>query len=160
MRVGALIRRELGNDALDRWYAAVGHAFFFDGLKTHVPEVHGRVIADAGFDAALVDRAIADDSTLVEVRDEHLDAVARYGAHGVPTLVLEMGYTVYGPVVVPAPTGADAVALWELVGSMPRFPNLYELRHPKTTDDLVNVANHFRTYLTTRDWHTVENPAP
>ena len=24
MRVGALIRRELGNDALDRWYAAVG----------------------------------------------------------------------------------------------------------------------------------------
>jgi 2-hydroxychromene-2-carboxylate isomerase len=160
MRVGALIRRELGNDALDRWYAAVGNAFFFDGLKTHVPEVHGRVIAGAGFDASLVDRAIADDSTLTEVRDEHLDAVARYGAHGVPTLVLEQGYTVYGPVVVPAPTGADAVALWELVCSMARFPNLYELRHPKTMDDLVNVADHFRTYLTTRDWNTVENPAP
>ena len=160
MRVGALIRRELGDDALDRWYAAVGHAFFFDGLKTHVPEVHARVIADAGFDAAFVDRAIADDSTLVEVRDEHLDAVARYGAHGVPTLVLEQGYAIYGPVVVPAPTGTDAVALWELVRSMQRFPQLYELRHPKTTSDLVNVADHFRTYLTTRDWQTVENPAP
>ena len=48
MRVGALIRRDLGNDALDRWYAAVGRAFFFDGLKTHVPEVHAGVIADAG----------------------------------------------------------------------------------------------------------------
>jgi 2-hydroxychromene-2-carboxylate isomerase len=160
MRVGALIRRELGNDALDRWYAAVGHAFFSDGEKTHVPEVHARVIAGAGFDPAFVERAVADASTLVEVRDEHLDAVARYGAHGVPTLVLESGYAIYGPVVVPAPSGDDAVALWELVRSMQRFPQLYELRHPKTMDDLVNVAEHFRTYLTTRDWQTVENPAP
>ncbi len=101
-------------------------------MKTHIPEVHAQVIADAGFDPALVDRAIADDSTLTEVRDEHQDAVARYGAHGVPTLVLENDYAVYGPVVVPPPTGADAVALWDLVRSMARFPHLYELRHPKT----------------------------
>jgi 2-hydroxychromene-2-carboxylate isomerase len=160
MRVGALIRRDLGNDALDRWYAAVGKAFFFDGLKTHVPEVHAGVIAGAGFDASFVDRAVADDTTLTEVREEHQDAVARYGAHGVPTLVLEHEYALYGPVVVPAPTGDDAVALWELVGSMQRFPQLYELRHPKTTGDITNVARHFRTYLTTRDWQTVENPAP
>ncbi len=160
MRVGALVRRELGNEALDRWYEAVGHAFFYDGVKTHVPEIHARVIADAGFDPAFVERAVADDSTLTEVRDEHLDAVERYGAHGVPTLVLDQGYAVYGPVVVPAPTGDDAEALWELVRSMPRFPQLYELRHPKTHADLVSVADHFRTYLTTRDWQTVENPAP
>ena len=66
----------------------------------------------------------------------------------------------YGPVVVPAPTGDDAVALWDLVRSMQRFPHLYELRHPKTHDDLVHVAEQFETYLTTRDWNTVENPAP
>src|SRR5258707_4282524 len=96
MRVGALIRRELGNEAVDRWYAAVGHAFFFDGVKTHIPEVHAQVIDAAGFDPAFVDRAVADESTLAEVRDEHLDAVARYGAHGVPTLVLESGYAIYG----------------------------------------------------------------
>jgi len=160
MRVGALIRRELGNDAVDRWYATVGNAFFHDGLKTHVPEVHARVIAGADFDPAYVDRAIADETTSSEVRDEHQDAVAHYGAHGVPTLVLGDGYAVYGPVVVPPPTGEDAVALWELVRSMQRFPHLYELRHPKTMDDLTNVAQQFRTYLTTRDWQTVENPAP
>ncbi len=94
MRVGALIRRELGNDALDRWYAAVGRAF------------------------------------------------------------------VFGPVVSPAPEGDEAVALWELVKGMSRFPHLYELRHPKTTGDLLHIGDQFRTYLTTRDWHTVENPAP
>src|SRR4051794_1644408 len=125
MRVGALIRRELGNDAVDRWYDAVGNAFFADGVKTHVPEEHAAIIAGAGFDPAFVERAIDDDSTLTEVRDEHVDAVARYGAHGVPTIVFAASeYAVYGPVVVPAPEGDDAVALWDLVKSMPRFPHL------------------------------------
>ncbi|HET9728610.1 MAG TPA: DsbA family protein [Acidimicrobiia bacterium] len=160
MRVGAQIRRELGNDALDTWYATVGHAFFTEGRKTHVPAMHAEIIAEAGFDPAVVDRALADDTTLDEVRQEHMDAAAQYGAHGVPTLILESGYAVYGPVVVPAPEGDDAVALWEVVRGMQRFPHLYELRHPKTTDDIVHVAEQFRTYLTTRDWQTVENPAP
>lgn len=161
MRVGALIRRELGNDALDRWYSAVGDAFFCDGIKTHVPDEHAALIARVGFDASYVERAIADAATLAEVRDEHLDAAARYGAHGVPTIVFHPNeYAVYGPVVVPAPEGDDAMALWELVRSMRRFPHLYELRHPKTVDDLVHVGEQFRTYLSTRDWNTIENPAP
>ncbi len=171
MRVGVLIRRELGNDALDRWYDAIGHAFFYDGVKTHVPEQHAKVIDAAGFDPVFVERALADDTTLDEARIEHQAAVANHGAHGVPTIVFTPrperpdgaendGYAVYGPVVVPAPTGDDAVALWELTKSMSRFPHLYELRHPKKTDDLLHVAEHFHTYLTTRDWQTVENPAP
>jgi hypothetical protein len=118
------------------------------------------VIADAGFDPSLVERALADPTTLDEPRAEHEDAVARYGAHGVATLVLPGEYAVYGPVVVPAPVGDDARALWDLVRGMARFPHLYELRHPKTLDDLLHVGEQFRTYLTTRDWQTVENPAP
>jgi 2-hydroxychromene-2-carboxylate isomerase len=160
MRVGVLIRRELGNDALDRWYETIGRAFFHDGTKTHVPETHAQVIAAAGFDPTFVERAIADDTTLAEARAEHEDAVACYGAHGVPTIVFESGYAVYGPVVVPAPEGEDADALWELTRAMQRFPHLYELRHPKTLDDVLHVGEQFRTYLTTRDWQTVENPAP
>jgi hypothetical protein len=122
--------------------------------------VHAEVIAEVGFDPGLVDRAIADDTTTADVRADHEHAVTSYGAHGVPTIVFASGYAVYGPVVVPAPTGAEALALWDLVRAMQRFPHLYELRHPKTTDDLLHVAEHFRTYLTTRDWQTIENPAP
>jgi 2-hydroxychromene-2-carboxylate isomerase len=160
MRVGVLIRREAGNDELDRWYDTIGNAFFYDGEKTHVPEVHQKVISAAGFDDTLVERALADDTTLDEARIEHQDAVARYGAHGVPTIVFESGYAVYGPVVVPAPTGDDALALWQLVEGWQRFPHLYELRHPKTHTDMVHIAEQFNTYLTTRDWNTIENPAP
>jgi hypothetical protein len=118
------------------------------------------VIEAAGFDPSFVERAIGDDSTLAEARGEHEDAVARHGAHGVPTIVFESGYAVYGPVVVPAPEGEDADALWGLTRAMQRFPHLYELRHPKTTVDMLHVGEQFRTYLTTRDWQTVENPAP
>ena len=119
------------------------------------------MIERAGFDPSYVERAIADAATLAEVRDEHVEASIHYGAHGVPTIVFHPSeYAVYGPVVVPAPDGDDAVALWDLVKSMQRFPNLYELRHPKTTDDLRHVSEQFRTYLSTRDWNTIENPAP
>jgi 2-hydroxychromene-2-carboxylate isomerase len=159
MRVGSLIRRELGNDELDRWYATMGSAFFNDGLKTHVRAVHEEVLFANGFDPTLVDRAIADPETIADVRADHDHAASEWGAHGVPTIV-RAGYACYGPVVVPAPTGDDAVALWELVRNMARFPYLYELRKPKTHDDLVHVAQSFKTYLTTRDWNTVENPAP
>jgi 2-hydroxychromene-2-carboxylate isomerase len=144
MRVGALLRREVGNDELDRWYAAVGEAFFTDGVKTHVRENHEALLRANGFDPTLVERAIADETTSDEVRAEHEDAAVTYGAHGVPTIVFASGDPVYGPVVVPAPTGKDAVALWELVRSMQLF----------------HVAKEFRTYLTTRDWNTVENEAP
>jgi predicted DsbA family dithiol-disulfide isomerase len=159
MRVGALIRRELGNEAVDRWYAAVGRAFFEEGVKTHDAAVHAETIAAAGFDPTMVERAIADETTTDAVRADHDEAVTRYGGHGVPTLVFASGYAVYGPVVVPAPTGDDALALWELVHGMERFPHLYELRHPKTGDDLRHIATEFRTYVTTRDWKTIEKPA-
>jgi predicted DsbA family dithiol-disulfide isomerase len=159
MRVGALIRRELGNDALDRWYEAVGAAFFDEGIRTFDPEVHAEVIARSGFDPSLVERAVADPSTTDAVRADHEEVVAEHGGHGVPTIVFESGYAVYGPVIVPAPYGADALALWDLVSAMQRFPHLYELRHPKRGADLAHIAEHFRTYVTTRAWRTIENPA-
>ena len=91
MRVGSLIRRELGNDELDRWYAAVGSAFFNDGVKTHVPETHAEVLRANGFDPTLVERAIADPATIDDVRADHDHAALAYGAHGVPTIVFAVG---------------------------------------------------------------------
>lgn len=159
MRVGALVRRELGQAALDRWYDLVGTSFFERGVKTHDPAVHAEVIGDAGFDPGLVDRAIADETTSDDVKADHDFAVATHGAHGVPTIVFPSGYAVYGPVIVPAPTGADAVALWDAVRTFERFPHFYELRHPKTMADVAHIAEHFHTYLATRDWQTIEKPA-
>ncbi len=87
LRTLALIRRERGNEAVERAYAAFGE-------RTHerreklTSDVARAVLADAGLDAAFVDRAIADESTAEEVAAEHREVVERVGAFGVPTIVL------------------------------------------------------------------------
>jgi 2-hydroxychromene-2-carboxylate isomerase len=158
MRVGAWLRRRSMDD-VDRWYELVGRSFHEEGIKTHNPERHAALLAEYGFPNDAVAAALADPTTLDEVRADHERAVEQFGAHGVPTIVLPSGYAVYGPVVVPAPTGSDAVRLWDLVRGWEAFPHLYELRHPKTANDLAHIATAFSTYISARDWHTIERPA-
>ncbi len=159
MRVGALIRRELATMSSTAGTQRSATRFFFDGVKMHVPEEHARVIAEAGFDPSFVARAVAVESTLTEVRDEHLDAVARYGA---PASDARARRGLRG-LRAGRRARADRRGRGSHCGSS--FAECNGFRSctssaPKTMDDLVSVADHFRTYLTTRDWQTVENPAP
>jgi 2-hydroxychromene-2-carboxylate isomerase len=158
MRIGAWLRRAEGNEALGRWYDAVGDAFHRQGRKTQEPAVHAALLTELGWPASIVDDAIADPTTHDLVRADHDHAVAVHAAHGVPTLV-RGGHALYGPVITPAPEGAAALRLWELVAGWWEFPHLYELRKPKTDDDLRHIAGQFDTYLRARDWQTIENPA-
>lgn len=159
MRIGALLRRE-GQDEIDRWYQVVGEAFFVDGRRTHDPAVHRAVLAEAGFDPSVLDAALADPTTSDEVRADHDEVVNRHGGFGVPTIVFADGNAVFGPIILPPPTGDAAVRLWELVVAANEFPTLYELRHPKRREDLTAIASAFAPYLEARAWRTVERPAP
>ena len=115
LRVAAELRRQDGgitgggNDLVDRYYAVAGSWLHEQARKPHSPDAARAVLAEIGADPALVDAALADPTTTDEVRVDH-DAVLAKGAFGVPTLVFPSGQAVYGPVVVPAPTGADAAA--------------------------------------------------
>ena len=157
MRIAALLKRDYGNDAVDRWYAAVGEAFHRRGERTQDREVHAAIVEGLGFAPDTVDRAIADPTTHDLVRSDHEHVVLRYGAFGVPTLVRD-DHALFGPVITPAPTGAPARRLWELVEGWWEFPHLYELRKPKNGDDFHHIASEFRPYLEARDWQTVSRP--
>ena len=158
MRVGALLRRR-GQDHVDRWYAALGQAFHEQGRRTHVPDEHRALLVELGYDADLLDEAIDDPTTHDEVLSDHTEVVERHGGHGVPTLVFPDGTALFGPVVVPAPTGPAADRLWELVLGWREFPHLYELRSPKTDADVAHIATRFRPYLEARDWRTIQHEA-
>ena len=67
---------------------------------------------------------------------------------------------IFGPVVVPAPVGAPALALWDLCISYSEIGGLFEIKTPKTHDDLRMIAHQFEPYLRARQWATIENPAP
>lgn len=158
MRVGALLRRQ-GQEHVDRWYAAAGAAFHIEGRKTHVRETHRDLLAELGYPPDLVDEAIADPTTTEEVRADHDHVVATHAAYGVPTIVLPGDHAVFGPVITPAPRGAEAERLWGLVRGWADFPHLYELVHPKTRADQRHIADSFDPYLRSRDWRTISNPA-
>lgn len=160
MRIGAWLRRQ-SQDAVDRWYLAVGEAFHDGGRPTQEPDVHREVLAEAGLDPAVLDEAIADPTTSDEVRADHDFATRELGGFGVPIMRFDDGGPpVFGPVVVPAPTGAEAVRLWDATLLFRTFDGLWELKRPKTRDDLVMIAERFEPYLRARSWRTIERPAP
>lgn len=158
MRIAALLRRD-GQDLVDRWYEACGSAFFERGEQTYLRPGAEAVVASIGLPPSVVGDALDDPTTSEEVRTDHFGLVAAHGGHGVPTLVFEDGQALFGPVVLDAPSGAAAVRLWELVQGWREFPDLYELRRPKTNDDMVRIGGAFSTYLSARAWRTIETPA-
>jgi 2-hydroxychromene-2-carboxylate isomerase len=156
MRVGAWLRRR-GQDDVDRWYAAVGQAFHLEGRKTHEPDVHRQLLDEIGFGGEVLDQALEDPTTAQEVRADHEVVVAK-GGFGVPTLVFGDGQALFGPVVAPSVSGAEAERLWDLTVGWLEFPHLYEMQRPKTPEDLRHIGGVFKPYLGARAWPTISKP--
>ncbi len=158
LRVAALLRRTSMDDC-DRFYEVAGRALHLEGRKPHRPEVAAELLESIGLDPEIVQRAIDDPTTHDDVKKDH-EAVVAHGGFGVPTLVFPDGSHLYGPVITPAVYGDDALALWDLVTATRRFPHLYEIKRPKTQQDMQHIAEQFTPYLTGRDWQSKEKPAP
>lgn len=157
LRVAAFLRRR--DPALvDAWYAACGRGLHEEGRPVLQREGAVAVIAEMGLPAGTVDAALADPSTHDDVRADHDWLVAEKAGFGVPTLVFEDGAALFGPVVVPAPEGAEALRLWELVGTWREFPHLYELKRPKTDADHAHIADMFNSAVDTGSEPSTETP--
>lgn len=159
MRIAALLRRD-DMAMCDAWYAACGRALHVEARRPYERDVAGELLESIGAPSNTWDLALADPTTHDDVRADHVHAVCAYGAFGVPILVLDNGRAVFGPVVVPAPSGEDALALWRLTNAYGDAPGLYELKTPKTPDDQKAIADVFRPYLEAREWQTIRTAAP
>lgn len=171
MRVGALLRRR--DPALcDAWYLACGRALHDEGRRPHEVGVAHELLSSIGVDTSVWDDALADPTTHDDVRADHERAVEHYGGFGVPIIVFPeatgadtsishtAGKAVFGPVVVPAPMGDEALALWDLTVAYSRVRGLYEIKTPKTAADMQFIARAFTPYLEGRTWESVQRPAP
>jgi predicted DsbA family dithiol-disulfide isomerase len=88
-----------------------------------------------GFDAELLDQAMADPGTWEEVMRQHnWLAQARHGI-GVPSIVLDggTGPELFGPVISHLPDDEDALRIWEHVRWLARYGNFYELKRYRTS---------------------------
>lgn len=130
LRALALVRREAGNDGVARVYRALG-ARVHDGDEELSDATVRAALGDAGFDAALVDRALDDDSTMEDVRAEHELAASDVGCFGVPTIVLPSGRGMFGPVLSTPPHGDAAVELWRHVRALIETEGFFELKRER-----------------------------
>lgn len=159
LRIAAWLRR-IDNDLCGAWYLASANALHLEGRRPYEADTARELLSAIGAPHDAWDAALADQSTHHDVRHDHEHAVEALGGFGVPIIVPSAGRAVFGPVIVPAPTGDDALRLWDLVLGAATFPHFYELKVPKTAADLVHIEGAFRPYLKTREWKTVQNPTP
>ena len=94
-------------------------------------ELVREALAAAGLDPATVDRALADPTTAQEVRGQHREAVELVQAFGVPTIILESGRGIFGPVLSLAPAGEDAGRVWDHVRWLADFDGFFELKRER-----------------------------
>ena len=130
MRVLVAARRVGGDSALARVYTEMGEAHHERGEALSSEEVLRRVVVAAGLDTALVAGAAADPTTYDELLEEHR-AVARRGAFGVPTLVLNGHAPMFGPCVDTRVTGDAAGELWDRVAWLVSAEHFFELKRDR-----------------------------
>src|SRR5437763_17019313 len=132
MRVLVQARRQGGNEAVERLYLALGRARHErrENLKNEgVAEV---ALEEAGLPRGLLRQALDDVSTEQEALAEHREAKEKYGAFGVPWMVLEgRSFGLFGPVISEVPQGEAALQLWERVSWLLTQPYFYELKRER-----------------------------
>jgi hypothetical protein len=133
-RVALVIGRDHGNDALGRYYAAIGTRVHAE-KREFTRELVEEALAEAGLPLAIAD-ALDDESLDSHVRVIHDKGQAAVGhKSGTPVVVLDGGHGFFGPVVSVLPRGDDALRLYDglrLVQSVDSFAELKRSR-----DDLV-----------------------
>jgi len=132
LRTLVLARREGGNEAIDRLYVTMGQAAHERHEDIKKGDVIEAALEAAGFDRALYSRALDDPSTEEEVMAEHNEGTEKYGAFGVPWLVLDgQDFGFFGPVIDPVPRGAGALELWRHIAWLLTQPYLYEIKRER-----------------------------
>ncbi len=159
MRVAAWLRRQ-NMDWCDQFYEACGRALHVDGRRFYDREVARDLLRSANLPESAWDEALEDETTHDDVKRDHDEAVTAHAGFGVPIIVMPDARAVFGPVVAPAPPRERAVELWNIVVGYGRFPGLYEIKTPKTSQDLSVIGTLFRPYLENREWPTIQTPAP
>lgn len=134
LRVAAALKAEQGNDAVARYYTAVGTALHTRGRRDELqPEgsVPGWLAGlDLDLPGGLADAA-HDESWDADLRASTDEALSRAGKDvGTPIITFGPpdGPSFFGPVISRIPRGDEAVALWDATERIARFPGFAELK--------------------------------
>jgi predicted DsbA family dithiol-disulfide isomerase len=137
LRTLALARRLYGNETIEKLYLELGNAQH--GRRENISEraVVEDCVKRVGLEDIFVATALADDTTITEVLNDHEEATKRYHAFGVPVIAYEGSEIgIFGPVIIDVPTGDEAGEMWDHVSWAMKTPNFYELKRERVGTSL------------------------
>ena len=141
MRVLAAAQQRYGNDAVGRLYTALGTLIHHDDDERLKRLADG--IASAGLPAELIEAA--DDAgwdPIIDQSTERGRAIVGAGV-GIPIVVIDGAQSTYfGPVMSPAPTGDEAVELWDAFVVLGRVPGVYEIKRGRSVGPQFGARPH------------------
>jgi hypothetical protein len=130
MRILAATKQLHGNAAVGKLYTALGALIHHDDDEhlLRLPEAIAAAglpadIIEAGSDASL-------DATIEESTNRAHEIVGK--EVGVPIVVVDgADHTYFGPVLSPAPTGEQALKLWDAFVALGTIPGVYEIKRTR-----------------------------
>ncbi len=120
-----------GPDVVKPLYDAIGSRIHPGGRGDDLEGVLVEALAEVGLPAELAEAARSEEHD-AQLRASHAGAMALVGEDvGTPVVAID-GVGFFGPVVTPAPRGADALRLWDGLVLMTGVPGFYELKRTRT----------------------------
>ncbi|MCU1400487.1 MAG: disulfide bond formation protein DsbA [Acidimicrobiales bacterium] len=131
MRVIEAARHQYGNAAVGRLYTAFGTLIHHDRDDNLTRLAEG--IAMAKLPPVLIDAATDDSFDAGIIASTEAGRALVGDDAGIPIVVIDGAQsTFFGPVLSPAPTGAEAVELWDAFVTLGRFDGLYEIKRTRS----------------------------
>jgi 2-hydroxychromene-2-carboxylate isomerase len=116
-----------GNEAVGALYTALGTRRFAGGGVQYTDDVIAEAVAEAGLPAEVA-AAVDDEDRDKAVRASHEEGQAAVGQESGSPVVRLGGVAWFGPVVAPAPTGDEALRLFDALRTLATVPTFSELK--------------------------------
>jgi len=133
LRIFEAARAESGEDIVDRLYTEWGRRFF-SSERTDADAMLADCIAAAGLEARFIEAA--DDEKWDEPIREAMDVAYSFGGPKTqtPTIVVRADppHGFKGPVMYPAPTGSEALRLWDAIQVLSACEGFFEITRPRS----------------------------
>lgn len=133
------VREEAGQKWLKPLYDEIG-VRIHPGRRDDFDVIMSESLAELGLDQELLayaDSSVHDESLL----ENHHAGIALVGEDVGTPIIAVNGVAFFGPVISPAPTGEEALRLWDGVVAVAAYPGFFELKRSRTVGPIFSKTS-------------------